>query len=335
LQAHVPPLLSDWTVPPLALKVPPVMVREPSIDIVLLGAVNVPPVSEKVATDSVLYVPALKSPAAMSVLPLRPLKPVIVLPLLIVNVPAVYVNVPDPVSVPLRVTPRLSVGFAPSGKVQLLLTVLVDVPVIITLLNVILLQDNVPFVPPNSTVPPLALNVPPVTDNVVPITKLALAGAVIVPELKESDPANEASVYEPRSNVPPFTTTDPATDNPEKPLRLPPAPVVNADPSVNVPLPLSVPLLTIPRATLGLLPSGTVHPELIVLLFEVCVNITRLNGAPPQFIDPDVPSNSTVPPLALKVPPLKVRLDEMLIVPEGAVSVPELRVRLPFMSTVV
>lgn len=53
---------------------------------------------------------------------------------------------------------------------------------------------------------------------------------------------------------------------------------------------------------LGFVPSGSEHPELMVLVLLVCAKVTRLNTTLPQLIVPLVPVNVTVPPFALNTP---------------------------------
>ena len=97
------------------------------------------------------------------------------------------VNVPVPVSVPLTVisavVPLPIVGLAPSGKLQLLLTVLA--PAVcskVTRLNVTLLQLRVAVILlSNVSVPLLALKVPPEIVK-VDATVIVPEGAVKVPE---------------------------------------------------------------------------------------------------------------------------------------------------------
>src|SRR5262249_24577294 len=100
----------------------------------------------------------------------KPLKPDRAAPLfklkeLPVPRPLLIVSVPEPLSVPLKLTGAFTVGLLPKGRLQLLLIVLMPVldvePLsIITLLKVTLLQLKVaPLSPSNLIVPLFALNV--------------------------------------------------------------------------------------------------------------------------------------------------------------------------------
>lgn len=106
----------------------------------MLGAVNVPEVKVNVLPNvSGLNDPKLAVVAAtISALdvPVSPVKPVSAYPVLTVNVPVVFVMVPLPVKVPLKVIPFGIVGFAPRGKEQPELTVFTSVcPLKLTELN--------------------------------------------------------------------------------------------------------------------------------------------------------------------------------------------------------
>lgn len=110
--------------------------------------------------------------------------------------------------------------------------------------------------------------------------------------------------------------------------------------NVHVPVPIvTVPLFVIkPAPVVGLLPSGMVHAEPMVIgPFKVLLNATRLKvmDAQARVLAPVVPSNVTVPLLALKVgEPVTVKLLSIVIVPEVEVNVPPLRLNEPFRSMV-
>ena len=111
-------------------------------------------------------------------------------------------NVPLPVKVPASATgPVIVAGLLPSGKLQLLLTVLVPVVCVnVTKLKVALLQLSVAdVVLLKLTVPPLALNVEPVFSVNVPPKEAVPEGAVKVePELVVKVPPTAKVVYEPK-----------------------------------------------------------------------------------------------------------------------------------------
>lgn len=123
------------------------------------------------------------APATVNILFVtNPLKPEITLPLFKVNVPAVVVKVPLPLNVPLRVILLGMVGAAPSGREQLLLTVLRPVcPVNVTRLKVALLQLKAAVVTSKVKVPPLALNIGTPEMVKAPATLVVPEEAVKVP----------------------------------------------------------------------------------------------------------------------------------------------------------
>lgn len=115
--------------------------------------------------------------------PIHPLNPVKVAPAFRVTVPVVFVTVPLPLKVPLRVI-ELKVGLLPSGREQLLLIVFSPELLITTALKVTLLQLKVVVDPSNVTVPPLALNVGEPEIVSAPASVKVPDGAVNVPDVR-------------------------------------------------------------------------------------------------------------------------------------------------------
>lgn len=250
-------------------------------------------------------------------------------------------SVPLPDSVPFSMSapPLVELGLFPSGKLQLLLTDSVPaVCVKVTKLKTALLQLIVD-VPTTAllklTVPPLALKVEPALKVMLPLNEAVPDGAVNTPvELIVKVLLTVNVLYVPKSYVPLIVSAVAAS--PEKPDRLPPLFNVSVPFVDIVPLPESVPLSTTDpppdEPTWGLLPSGRLQSLLTVLVWVVCVNVTRLKTALLQVIVAALmPLKLIVPPLALKVEPLlRVKLPPKLAVPDGAVKTPpELRVRVP------
>jgi len=134
----------------------------------------------------------------------RPEKPVRLLLELRVSV-ADVVSVPEPDNVPpasVMLPPLLALGSAPSGRLQSLLTVLVNaVWVKVTRLKVALLQLSVPVVAPlKANVPPLAANVgaPEMVND--PDTDVVAEDAVNEPPVRVN--AANVSIWLPAVNVP-------------------------------------------------------------------------------------------------------------------------------------
>src|SRR4051812_31091781 len=112
------------------------------------GAVNVPLVSlNPLVNVTFEYEPkSIVAPCTVKAKTLSPENPVKVAPAFNVKVPPEAVSNPLPVKVPLKNIVTPIVGSFPSGKLQLLLTVLTE-PERMTWLKVTLLQLNVPEFP--------------------------------------------------------------------------------------------------------------------------------------------------------------------------------------------
>lgn len=105
---------------------------------------------------------------------------------------------------------------------------------------------------------------------------------------------------------------------------------------VRVPVPLRVPLTRMAPAAdkVGLAPSGKVQLLLIVFVPAVLAMFTTLNVTLLQLTVEELPSNVTVPPLWLKVPPEIVTAPDTNMSELGAVKTPLLRVKVLLISSV-
>lgn len=167
-----------------ALNVPPEIVKAP-FKSAPLGKITEPEV-KFIAPGIKNVEKELKSivpPAIVRMAPLlKPVNPLNIAPALRVKVPIVLANVPVPLNVPAKVMPLGIVGFAPKGKLQLLLTVFTPVcPVKLTRLKVTLLQFNVAVEPSKVIIPLLWLKVGVPEIFNPPFKVIAPLGAVKVP----------------------------------------------------------------------------------------------------------------------------------------------------------
>lgn len=184
----MPLVPSKVIVPPLALKVTPVLIVSEFANVAVPdGAVKTAPELSVTAAlaSKVVYEPKLVVVLIVTAPEFtKPLKPLSDAPEFIVRPETV--SVPDPVIAPATINVPVVVGFVPSGNVQLLEIVLLPaVFAIVTRLKLALLQLTVMLeVPSKVSVPPFALKAP-VPDIVnAPATVMTPLDAVKLPALR-------------------------------------------------------------------------------------------------------------------------------------------------------